>query len=1494
MAANDTRGTWAVAVVILFFLVGGPAHAQITSGTYQGNGTAGRQITGLGFQPDVVIVKVDYSHATDDLSSGVVRTSTMSGVNSKPVKGNQNPLPNLITSIDTDGFTVGNDLMVNNAATCSGACTYYWVAAKANAHVKVGTYTGSSTGAGDTLSVTGLGFSPEFVTIYPDSTHRAVLRFNADMNSYHWWSGGADNPGVISLDANGFTVEDTGGGSYNANNDGETYHYFAVNDVAGLIRVGSYVAPGGPSFNVTTVGFEPHLVLVKVLEPDSSDPIHKTPGMVGNLSINFRQSSITGGITGCLPNGFSVGSSGTVNSAGQTYAYLAMGTGACCALGTTTGSGTVTVTAPSKFEMTFDAGVAGGAIAEFYDLVEDPGRGIDLAGSLETSSSPRGLHNFGMMVAGTNYNAANNAFGARLDLLEATAARVRVRPESFYQNSIGGPILAGVKGVGDYSVYGTGRVAVHWERQTTSAVTYDNEYSELVVHYVTPPPPPLDSWAAYRELGVGVPVPPNGTGNDAFVMAESEVVGARTDFLQILYQTWTAANGYPSDADLTGRSISAGSERLNIYWWDGDSMLLPAGTRHTWDSLTYFKPVDCADDLDTAVTSRSNDYRSPSTIVIGGGRGSRWVDDAENTPVASPTDFFNEAEAAYVVNISPTMGLQADIDGTAANPRYSPFFKIRQWRSSVAYPTARLEGVTLAPDADYIAAVKPVSRAPFADDLTWHSTLQDAAAVTSPDVGTGGTVNNGNDFPAARYGSGARFDTDGEYLSIPPAGNFNPAEGAIEFWYQPGYDYGGDCGDINDDFGLFGYWIDVDNFFFAWHEPYQGGAGTGEGVSFRVEVGGVQYDTSLGAGPSFPEYWRANDWVHLRFVWKADPASRLEISVNGVLRSPAPVGSYAAPVALDTAFWIGDRENGNVFTNNAEGIIDEFRIYDTADAPTPLAHGGLIGHGEERLADAASNSSFSFGAVDANRRGEYAYFGTDAKVRGLNVVLQTLGAGSSPDLQWEYWSGASGNWEDLESGFGFVDQTASFTLTGSVYWTSDPTGWAAYSVNGSPDLYYVRAYLASGDYATQAPVESRITTDILLFQLCGDITAAAQTLEIGPPVPTAVELVSFEATPLDAAVDLEWRTGSELDNLGFHLYRSLSEHGPWTRITPSLIPGLGSSPAGASYSFRDTGLQNGTPYFYRLEDIDTSSVSTFHGPVSATPSASASPEDSDDDDAEDDPDSDDGSDDSGSGTQAYGAPGEPSLRVLSRTARSVVLELTTPGCVATWTPAGVRVSVPGFDARRQRRAPALPLKRALLDAIVGRHARIVWAKEKDVLSFPGLTPAAVGAAEVFVRPDGTVRPRRRGQSLKRSRNGLLPRSAARIAGDAFIGEAKKLALEMSPIRYDTTSQTLLLTQTLRVKIAFDRRARTEETGRGSRGRRRPRSVRKGPGETGVLAHLHTLSAGLHAVSFKALSLSDPIPLDSLRLSLLGEPVPFHVEPSGDFGPGDVPPILSST
>jgi hypothetical protein len=402
---------------------------------------------------------------------------------------------------------------------------------------------------------------------------------------------------------------------------------------------------------------------------------------------------------------------------------------------------------------------------------------------------------------------------------------------------------------------------------------------------------------------------------------------------------------------------------------------------------------------------------------------------------------------------------------------------------------------------------------------------------------------------------------------------------------------------------------------------------------------------------------------------------------------------------------------------------------------------------------------------------------------------------------------------------------------------------------------------------------------------------------------TEVELLSFTARGADGAVELEWETASELDNLGFHLHRGLSEGGPWTQITPSLIPGLGSSPEGASYSFRDIDLTNGVRYFYRLEDIDAHSGSTFHGPASAVPGTAAPG------DEESGPPDSAGSDDSpgpgenepapedppgaNSASKTYGRPEHASFRVVSRSKRAVVVELRTPGFVATETPAGMRISVPGFDQRTDPRAPDLPLKRVVLDGLVGRHARIVWVKERRTRSFPGLTPAAVGSAEIITAPDGTVRPGRRAAALRAE--GLLPRVAAHIAGDAFIGETKKLALEMSPLRYDAASDELRLARTLRVKIAFDRKAAREETGRGSRGRRRPRSVEDGTPQ--VLAHLHTQTRGLHAVSFERLFPQghDAVPLDSLRLNRLGRSVPFHVEPNRKtFGPGSVLYFHAST
>ena len=101
--------------------------------------------------------------------------------------------------------------------------------------------------------------------------------------------------------------------------------------------------------------------------------------------------------------------------------------------------------------------------------------------------------------------------------------------------------------------------------------------------------------------------------------------------------------------------------------------------------------------------------------------------------------------------------------------------------------------------------------------------------------------------------------------------------------------------------------------------------------------------------------------------------------------------------------------------------------------------------------------------------------------------------------------------------------------------------------------------------------------------------------------PTVINLSSFTATPKAGKVILQWNTESETDNAGFNIYRSESENGEYIKINDSLIPAQGSSTQGASYEFIDTDVKNRKTYYYKLEDIDLNGVSTFHGPVSATP-----------------------------------------------------------------------------------------------------------------------------------------------------------------------------------------------------------------------------------------------------------------------------------------------------
>jgi len=108
-----------------------------------------------------------------------------------------------------------------------------------------------------------------------------------------------------------------------------------------------------------------------------------------------------------------------------------------------------------------------------------------------------------------------------------------------------------------------------------------------------------------------------------------------------------------------------------------------------------------------------------------------------------------------------------------------------------------------------------------------------------------------------------------------------------------------------------------------------------------------------------------------------------------------------------------------------------------------------------------------------------------------------------------------------------------------------------------------------------------------------------------------VELISFTSTTGDGQVTLRWTTESEIENLGFNIYRSINSNPPaggqFLIINDELIPGAGNSSKRHEYKYVDKGLINGVKYWYKLEDVDYSGNTELHGPVSATPVKKAAP-----------------------------------------------------------------------------------------------------------------------------------------------------------------------------------------------------------------------------------------------------------------------------------------------
>jgi hypothetical protein len=301
--------------IIFLFTTAFAGTIYITTGTYSGDNNDDRSISGLGFQPDIVIV-------IGAGNSWYWKTNTMTaGDNSLPLALTSNYVSNYIQGLEEGGFQVGT------ALNASGS-TYYYLAAKKQAgYINTGSYVGDGN---DNRNISGIGFLPGIVMIQAsDNSVGGVWRpsiFGGDSSLLVNGSFQTYDNEIQALQFDVFQI-----GTYGqVNTNTKTYHWMAIKDYASYITSGRYTGNNGSNRDIN-VGFTGTWVLVQNHNAGGSGG--RTCATEDNASSGTAFTSINGAIgselVDIVNNGFRVTNNSTqylnANSAKVVYWYLKEG-----------------------------------------------------------------------------------------------------------------------------------------------------------------------------------------------------------------------------------------------------------------------------------------------------------------------------------------------------------------------------------------------------------------------------------------------------------------------------------------------------------------------------------------------------------------------------------------------------------------------------------------------------------------------------------------------------------------------------------------------------------------------------------------------------------------------------------------------------------------------------------------------------------------------------------------------------------------------------------------------------------------------------------------------------------------------------------------------------------------------------------------------------------------------------------------------------------------
>jgi hypothetical protein len=359
-----------LSLILLLVVTAFTANAGFVTGKYLGNGGASKAITGLGFRPEVILVKASGSQ------NGWIATSTMTTGYAKDLTTSNAPLTGYISSIDANGFTVANSQHSNAAGT-----TYYYVAwDDSDGSISVGSFTPNECAS---LWSLGTWYGQGSVVKYGSNNYKAIVGYYSDaasrpdLSAAKWKNIGAcgtfstsintgyrpemvwvlgeganwdqtaaaqfvfDGPNankpahfnqgsylaneekiIADLNSSGFLVKPiVQPGTHNGTSNGTKYNYVTFKPSQKII---TDVYTGTAVDNKTVTALAEQFVMVKNTN-NTENTWFKTAAMGTDSSFKFTGGVSTQNVKKLTSTGFTVGYGGEVNGNGGPYEYFVMG-----------------------------------------------------------------------------------------------------------------------------------------------------------------------------------------------------------------------------------------------------------------------------------------------------------------------------------------------------------------------------------------------------------------------------------------------------------------------------------------------------------------------------------------------------------------------------------------------------------------------------------------------------------------------------------------------------------------------------------------------------------------------------------------------------------------------------------------------------------------------------------------------------------------------------------------------------------------------------------------------------------------------------------------------------------------------------------------------------------------------------------------------------------------------------------------------------------------